>query len=129
MLIILALVTLPLTHLARTQPAWAQEPDCTDPGSLPQQGMNYCAAKEFEQADAALNAAWELLRPSAVKGSDGADPMLEGQRAWIRYRDGQCKAEGLHFEVGSLEPLIVATCRTRMTQARTQELLLMERYR
>ncbi|MEO0635249.1 MAG: lysozyme inhibitor LprI family protein [Pseudomonadota bacterium] len=110
-------------------PALGFDPDCSDPGNLPQQGMNYCAAKEFERADAALNAAWKLLRPTATKASDGSDPMLQAQRAWIRYRDGQCDAEGLHFEGGSLEPFIVAQCRTRMTQARTQELLLMERYR
>lgn len=118
-----------LVPLASSASAQSAPWECAKPAELPQQGMNYCAAKRFERADAALNAAWTLIRPAALKAQDGSDPMLEAQRAWINYRDGQCDAEGLVFEGGSLEPFIVANCRTRMTQDRTQELLLMERLR
>jgi uncharacterized protein YecT (DUF1311 family) len=109
-------------------PAFSQEPDCTDPGNLPQQAMNYCAAQDFHKADAALNAAWKLIRPDTPKSSDGSDPLLAAQRAWITYRDNQCDSEGLFVEGGSLEPFIVAGCRARITRARTEELLLMERF-
>ncbi len=108
--------------------AMAQDWDCTNAGNLPQQGMNFCAAQDFEKADAALNAAWSLIRKDAIKASDGADPLLAGQRAWLEYRDHQCEAESLIFEGGSLQPLIISSCRARMTRDRTEELLLMERY-
>ncbi|MEM1366144.1 MAG: lysozyme inhibitor LprI family protein [Pseudomonadota bacterium] len=110
-------------------PTLAQEWDCTDPASMPQQQMNYCAAKDFERADAALNAAWKLIYPDYGKSMEGDDHLLNAQRAWLRYRDAQCDAEGLNVEGGSLEPFIVATCRARMTQDRTTELLLLERFR
>ncbi|MEO9540490.1 MAG: lysozyme inhibitor LprI family protein [Lentilitoribacter sp.] len=114
---------------AITAPAIAQDWDCSNAGELPQQGMNYCAAQDFHKADLALNAAWSLIRKDAIKRSDGEDPLLTGQRAWLDYRDNQCEAESLVFEGGSLQPFINASCRARTTRARTEELLLMERYR
>ena len=122
------MVSSALAFSALSHAAIAQDWDCTDAGNLPQQGMNFCAAKDFEKADAALNAAWSLIRKDAIKASDGSDPLLAGQRAWLNYRDQQCDAESLIFEGGSLQPLIISSCRARMTRDRTEELLLMERY-
>lgn len=113
---------------AMSSSAVSQDWDCTNAGDLPQQGMNFCAAQDFNKADAALNAAWSLIRKNAVKSSDGNDPLLSGQRAWLEYRDLQCEAESLVFEGGSLQPLINLTCRARITRDRTEELLLMERF-
>lgn len=118
-----------LVFSAITTPATAQDWDCLNAGELPQQGMNFCAAQDFHKADAALNAAWSLVRKDAIKRSDGHDPLLIAQRAWLDYRDNQCEAESIVFEGGSLQPFINATCRARATRARTEELLLMERYR
>lgn len=119
-----AFVLITLTNFAI-----AQDWDCSKAGELPQQGMNFCAAQDFNNADAALNAAWTLMRKDAVKPSNGPDPLLIGQRAWLVYRDNQCEAESVVFEGGSLQPFIHASCRARMTRARTEELLLMEQYR
>ncbi|MEP2979357.1 MAG: lysozyme inhibitor LprI family protein [Lentilitoribacter sp.] len=118
-----------LVFSALATPTIAQDWDCSKTGELPQQGMNFCAAQDFHKADAALNAAWSLIRKDAIKRSDGEDPLLTGQRAWLDYRDNQCEAESLFFEGGSLQPFINASCRARTTRARTEELLLMERYR
>lgn len=118
-----------LVFSAITAPAIAQDWDCSKSDELPQQGMNFCASQDFHAADAALNSAWSLIRKNAIKRSDGVDPLLIGQRAWLDYRDNQCAAESLSFEGGSLQPFINATCRARVTRARTEELLLMERYR
>ena len=48
--------------------------------------------------------------------------LLEAQRAWLQYRDAHCRAEGFNARGGSLEPLLVSTCKTALTQRRTQEL-------
>lgn len=114
-------------------PAWAQEDqfDCANPQF--QQEMNYCAALEFEATDRALNVAWGVVKaeieqreadlPEDMQGWTKA--LLEAQRAWITYRDAHCRSEGFQFHGGSMEPLIVATCKTHETQQRTQELLLL----
>ena len=92
--------------------------------------------EDWQAADKALNAVWPKVR-AAVKKNDAelkaVDPSLVGadaalmkaQRAWIDYRDGQCEGEGFYARGGSLEPLLVTTCKTRMTSERTEELLLL----
>lgn len=119
--------------LAATAAAQPQDWNCDDPGNLPQQGMNFCAARDFERADRALNVAWSKVR-EAVAARDADLPetlrgwpeaLLAAQRAWIGYRDGHCTAEGFQFRGGTMEPLIVATCKARLTRQRTEELLLL----
>ncbi|WP_406720498.1 lysozyme inhibitor LprI family protein [Thioclava litoralis] len=100
-------------------PLWAQ--DCADPQT--QADMTGCAALDFAQADAALNAEYAATRDRAkARGAAQADALLQAQRAWIAYRDAACKAQGLEFEGGSLEPMVVAMCKTELTQRRSEDL-------
>ncbi|MEO0417410.1 MAG: lysozyme inhibitor LprI family protein [Pseudomonadota bacterium] len=101
-----------------------------------QQEMNICAHRDFLIADAALNAQWKVTR-AKMKARD-ADwesykpdyatrpgwfaSLLEAQRAWLSYRDAHCRVDGYAARGGSLEPLLVSTCKTALTEARTQEL-------
>ena len=109
------------------QPQW----NCEDP--IAQQEMNYCAHQEYLAADESLNAHWEetaavmRARDEAGYGAEDGRPgyfetMLEAQRAWLKYRDAQCRSEGYLFRGGSMEPLMVSTCKTHLTKLRTQEL-------
>ena len=60
------------------------------------------------------------------KSSDGRPghfaTLLAAQRAWLKYRDAQCDLEGYQFRGGTMEPLLVATCRAGLTEARTKQL-------
>lgn len=107
--------------------------NCNDPQV--QMEMNWCAGQDYEAADKALNAQWALTRAamkardtdwaqlgSADKRTGWAASLLEAQRGWLRYRDAQCALEGYEARGGSLEPLLILTCQTRLTRARTQEL-------
>lgn len=111
-------------------PATAQDWDCANADNLPQQGMNYCAWKDYETADAELNAVWKEVFPQ-IKVRDAEmpeemqgwpDAVRNAQRAWIEYRDGHCESEGFVARGGTLEPLLVATCKAHMTRERTKEL-------
>jgi uncharacterized protein YecT (DUF1311 family) len=117
-------------------PALAQDWDCSKPGDLPQQGMNYCAYEDWQKADEALNALWPKVREHMKsvdrdsreyfpEQANGAENLLKAQRAWIDYRDGQCEAEGAQFAGGSIRPLITLSCKATMTRKRTEELLLL----
>lgn len=100
-----------------------------------QQEMNICAAEEYRAADKALNIQWkatyEIMKkrdralysfsPDAAKAEFAAS-LLSAQRAWITFRDAQCRVEGNVAFGGSLQPLLVSTCQTRMTEKRTEEL-------
>lgn len=109
-----------------------------------QQEMNICAANDFVLADQELNAAWALARAKTKEldksyaeypGPPEANPrgyfelLLSAQRAWLKYRDEHCKLDGYGARGGSLEPLLVSTCKTALTKARTKELrVLAETY-
>lgn len=95
--------------------------------------MNICAAQEFAASDAELNAQWELTA-AAMKALDAEvdrasdkqpghfETLLEGQRAWLKFRDAQCLAESFKARGGSMQPLLVAQCKTYMTELRIEQL-------
>lgn len=99
-----------------------------------QQEMNICAHREYLIADAALNAQWRLTRQAMQERDSEAEKpdwdnrpgyfetLLEAQRAWIAYRDAHCRSEGYEARGGSLEALLVATCKRDLTEKRTEEL-------
>jgi uncharacterized protein YecT (DUF1311 family) len=110
-------------------PAFAQEDiDCNN--AIAQQDMNYCAEKDFEAADAELNAIWKEAKAAAkamdaefeepMKGAEKA--LIAGQRGWIAYRDGQCELAGWEAHGGSMEPMLVSDCEAELTRIRTKEL-------
>ena len=117
-------------------PTVAEEPpepddDCDDPQD--QQRMNFCASLDFAAAAAALDAQWELTA-AAMKAADAEadreydrqpshyETLVEGQRAWLAYRDAQCLAESFAMRGGSMQPLIEYSCKAYMTELRIQQL-------
>ena len=116
--------------LAASPPAEPQW-NCEKP--VAQQEMNYCAGQDYEKADAALNAQWKKTA-AEMKQRDADldrtydkrpgyfDTLLQAQRAWLKYRDAHCASEGYLFRGGSMEPLMVSTCKTALTEERTKQL-------
>ena len=104
---------------------------CESP--ITQRDMNMCAANDYEAADAALNAQWSRTA-DAMRARDGDldrdyddrpgyfETLLAAQRAWLTYRDKQCASEGYRYRGGSMEPMVVSGCKTRLTKQRTREL-------
>ena len=114
-------LALVLALLMAAPPADAQDWNCKDPGNLPQQGMNWCAAQDYAASDAMLNRTWDRIYPG-LRGSPLGDKLLTAQRAWLTFRDATCDSEAAVFEGGSLAPLIHATCMARLTRQRTLDL-------
>ena len=100
-----------------SMPALADE--CADPQD--QTTMNICAGKEFEAADKALNSAYREI-VGRIGDDHETKASLTAQRAWIAFRDGECAFQAKGVEGGSIYPLIVAGCKTALTEARTQQL-------
>lgn len=104
--------------------------DCTDP--VTQTAMTMCAVQGFEEADRALNAQWKITSAGMKErdretGADDGRPsyhqaLLTAQRAWLRYRDAHCMSAGFYARGGSMEPMLVALCRTELTIERTKKL-------
>ncbi|NJM82819.1 MAG: DUF1311 domain-containing protein [Tabrizicola sp.] len=115
-------------------PALAQGSGCADPST--QIGLNECAAADWEEADRALNRAYQEVIvkmkavdanvPDYLKGEDGTQSgeafLREAQLAWITYRDANCAAAAFSWRGASAEPLAYYGCLREMSLARTQEL-------
>lgn len=114
---------------AAVSPSAAQDDiDCAN--AMAQQDMTICAGRDYEAADAELNAVWKQARAAAKAEDAGHDERLKGaeaallasQRGWIAYRDGQCELAGFEARGGSMEPMLVAMCLAETTRLRSQEL-------
>lgn len=95
--------------------------------------MNLCAARDFESSDAALNEQWAktAARMKALDAGIDAEydkqpghfeTLLEGQRAWLTFRDAQCLSESFMARGGSMQPMLISQCKTYLTELRTQQL-------
>ncbi len=117
-----------LSWVAVGEVASAQEANCADPQSNLE--MKICAGQAYRAADGDLNADYLMARdamrqmdkdlPKELRGAEKA--LLKGQRAWIKYRDGACDAEGFTVRGGTMESLIVTSCLARLTRQRSEDL-------
>lgn len=83
-----------------------------------QADLNACAGKGLRQADAALNETYGRL----MQRLKPAPALRDAQRAWIRFRDGECDFATIGVEGGSIRPMVVAQCRQRLTEQRLARL-------
>lgn len=97
--------------------------------------LNYCAEKDFDRADQALNATYQRVI-AAIAKSDGDAPydaksweaaLRQSQRAWVAFREAECKGlVPMEWGGGTGTTQAVLTCMTEATKARTGS--LHERY-
>ena len=95
-----------------------------------------CLAREYENEDAALNAVWQQImaqfksQPDYMPASEykaWRQSLLEAQRAWITYKDTDCRdAVGYEHWGGTIRPIMSLSCLVDKTRARRIE--LQERY-
>ena len=113
--------------------AAAQDPEIDCDNAMAQFELNACAYKEYERADAAMNAQWKVtaahmkeIDADFDRSQDNRpgyfDTLLAAQRAWLTYRDQHCASEGYTMRGGSAEPMVISGCQTQLTEARTKQL-------
>ncbi|TIN73893.1 MAG: lysozyme inhibitor LprI family protein [Mesorhizobium sp.] len=103
--------------LAAASVARAQECDRSDDS---QQMMNICAGEDYQAADAKLNKAYQDLTSSDDAG--GKRLLQVAQRAWITFRDAECAHSTAASQDGSIHPMAVSQCLTRLTNDRIKQL-------
>ncbi len=105
-----------------------------------QAGLNVQVDRAYRAADAALNAQYRAtmvvmakddigrnrdLKSGIVKPDGGPTyqaALLTSQRAWLGYRDAQCRLAGFEYRGGTSEGMAAGQCLTTLTRARTAEL-------
>ncbi len=98
----------------------ARGADCSS--AADQTTMNECAGQDYKKADAELNALYKQMQ-QRLKGDDEQMKRLAAtQRAWIAFRDAECKFIGQPGPVaGSIEPMIEANCLASLTLKRSAD--------
>ena len=93
-------------------------PVCAD--AQTQHDLNVAEGRKLAIADMAMNAAHGRLM--AKISPAGQTALRDAQRNWLRFRDAECDFETLATINGTIHPLEVALCRTRLTRVRTRDL-------
>ena len=104
-------------------------------GAQTQAALTQCAGEASARADADMNAQWKLTlaamhrsdkdgasKPPVDNQPSYADALLASQRAWLQFRDTQCRVEGYAARGGTLEPTLYADCERRLSSERTTQL-------
>ncbi|KRB04747.1 MULTISPECIES: lysozyme inhibitor LprI family protein [Pseudomonas] len=107
---------LALTPLLFTSMAFAV--DCENASD--QATMNQCAAQQHAAADKELNALYQQITSRLKSNPDGKKQLVGAQRAWVAFRDAECRFSASGVEGGSVYPLIYGNCTTELTKARVQ---------
>jgi uncharacterized protein YecT (DUF1311 family) len=107
----------------------AHADDCKDANTTVQ--MNECMMKQARSADATLNETYRRVMAS-FKGADDAASqsypastraaLMDAQRAWVKYRDADCKAVYNQWKGGTIRDVMQLGCMKDRTEQRTREL-------
>ncbi|MGS0742744.1 lysozyme inhibitor LprI family protein [Glaciimonas sp. GG7] len=112
---------LPLTAFAQTD-----DPCVTQRNTIE---INECGQKQFEQGDRHLNQSYQaLLKRLAQKNVPDSNNvaikqyLITAQRAWVTFRENDCKAVYAFNEGGSIRNIAYLSCMTEHTKERTKSL-------
>jgi len=94
--------------------------DCANAND--QATMNRCAGQAFKAADKELNTLYQQITGRLKDNPEGMKLLVNAQRAWIGFRDAECKFSASGVAGGSVYPLIYSGCMTSTTKARVEAL-------
>jgi uncharacterized protein YecT (DUF1311 family) len=98
-------------------PAFAT--DCADQTQL---GLDKCADAAFRRADRALNDAYQTVLRRLGDDAHKKSLITASQRAWIAFRDAECKFAVSSTENGTIYPMEDLLCLEEKTQKRAKEI-------
>jgi uncharacterized protein YecT (DUF1311 family) len=73
-----------------------------------------------QQTDQRLNAVFSSL--IAKISAAGKASLRDAEKTWIRFRDQECAFETMGSVGGSVHPMVVSQCKSRLTNQRTKDL-------
>jgi uncharacterized protein YecT (DUF1311 family) len=107
----------------------AEKLDCNNPPDTASE--NTCADLAFAKANKELNEVWRKVKDWAAQNDKDGDnagaqdytkTVLAAQRAWLAYRDAECREAGLPMHGGSGEGPLIGNCRAYITEERVKSL-------
>jgi len=96
-------------------------------GDRPNQtAMTMCQKAAADVADAEMSWTWVKVK-AKMQAADRAEAgnvaaLLASQRAWLAFRDAECRIESYEWRGGSMQAYTENQCLTEVTKARTRQL-------
>lgn len=75
----------------------------------------------FKASDAELNRLYKEIERRLRDDRDTAKVLVAAQRAWIAFRDAECKFVASGVQGGSVYPTIYSNCLGEVTQSRVED--------
>jgi uncharacterized protein YecT (DUF1311 family) len=100
-----------------TAPA-ARAGDCADTS---QAGMNRCADQAYKKTDAELNALYRQIERRLKSDADTTKTLVAAQKAWLAFRDAECRFAASGVEGGSVYPMVLTQCLDGLTNQRVKD--------
>ncbi|MDX9679247.1 lysozyme inhibitor LprI family protein [Pseudomonas zeae] len=94
--------------------------DCANASD--QATMNQCAGQDFKAADKELNTVYQQIIGRLKDNPDGKKLLVSAQRAWLGFRDAECKFSSSGVTGGSVYPWVYSSCLTGVTKLRVESL-------
>jgi uncharacterized protein YecT (DUF1311 family) len=94
--------------------------DCANASD--QATMNQCAGQDFKAADKELNTVYQQIIGHLKDNPDGKKLLVSAQRAWLGFRDAECKFSSSGVTGGSVYPWVYSSCLTGVTKLRVESL-------
>lgn len=109
-----------IVAIAMASLSTAHAAGCDD--AADQATMNACAEKALKASDAELNAVYRTITHRLAGDPDAEKQLVAAQRAWIAFRDAECKFTSSGTSGGSAYPMVYSMCLDGLTRARTADL-------
>ena len=94
--------------------------DCANASD--QATINQCAGQDYKAADNELNAVYKQIKERLKDNAEATKLLVDAQRAWIGFRDAECKFSSSGVTGGSVYPLVYSSCLTEVTKVRVEAL-------
>lgn len=94
---------------------------CSHAWAQTQAEMNQIAIASYTEVDQELNTVYnQLLKTLSTKEKE---LLITAQKNWIAFRDSHCAFEVEKYDGGSMQPLLLTSCKEECTQTRIEELI------
>ena len=84
--------------------------------------ISKCADGDLKLLDASLNRAYREIEHRLADNNDGKNALVAAERAWVHFRDAECKFSASGVEGGSVYSSVVMQCTANLTAQRISEL-------
>lgn len=107
--------------LVAASSAWAADGSCYEKAQT-QADLTECSAESLKSADGALSDVYREILVRLSGDPTAQKALTQAQRAWMDFRDQECRFATLRVPEGSGGAMALNECRARVTRNRVSDL-------